>query len=119
MLEVNSRKIRQLELLAPLLSTRYGKVTLTIVPVETKNMPRGSPKPSARGEASRVRKARDLFAKVSNFTLYVYTPKYYEQPGPDRNTVQSNTIVIVLIFTINMNYQFITLTNHTQVYPCV
>ena len=66
-LEVNGRKVRDLEKLSPLLNTRYGKISLTLVPMETKNMSRdrsGQPA-SSRGEASRVRKARDLFAKVS------------------------------------------------------
>ena len=64
MLELNGRKIRNLDLLRPILSTRYGRVTLAVIPVENKNISRmhGG---QIRTEGSRVRKARDLFAKVS------------------------------------------------------
>ncbi len=70
LLELNAKKIRNLELLRPLLNTKYGKITLAVIPIENKNTSRmhGG---QIRTEGSRVRKARDLFSKVSNYNSLV------------------------------------------------
>ena len=61
-LELNGRHIRNLNTANKTLDSRYGKITVALVPVETKNQNRIQEKLASQG--SRVRRARNLFAKV-------------------------------------------------------
>ena len=61
-LELNGRHIRNFDTANKTLDNRYGKVTVALVPVETKNQNRIQEKLAYQG--SRVRRARNLFAKV-------------------------------------------------------
>ena len=61
-LELNGRHIRNLDTANKTLDSRYGKVTVALVPVETKNQNRIQEKLASQG--SRLRRARNLFAKV-------------------------------------------------------
>lgn len=61
-LEVNGQRIFSSEKTNAILASRTGKVVLGVVPVEHREEP-FDPKAASRG--SRVRKARDFFAKVS------------------------------------------------------
>ena len=70
-LEINGRKVRNLDLLRPLLHSRHGKLTLAIIPRENKNAARMDGV-DRRTDGSRVRKARDLFSKVSEIMKLFY-----------------------------------------------
>ena len=68
-LEINGRHIRHLDTVNQTLDSRYGKVTVALIPVEMKNQNRIQEKLASQG--SRVRRARNLFAKVHcyHFTM--------------------------------------------------
>ena len=53
-----------MENILPLLAARIGKITLAVVPVENRNLAEADDRMKSQG-GSRVRKARDLFAKVN------------------------------------------------------
>ena len=61
-MELNGRHLRNLAAANNTLDSRYGKVTVALIPVETKNQNRIQEKLASQG--SRVRRARNLFAKV-------------------------------------------------------
>lgn len=60
-LEVNGQKIYSLETLNALLAVHSGKMILGVVPVEGRG---GASDMRGTSQGSRVRKARDFFAKV-------------------------------------------------------
>ncbi len=61
-LELNGRHVRGRESLPASLSSRYGRLSVAMIPVETQNVNRREEQRAAQG--SRVRRARDLFSKV-------------------------------------------------------
>ena len=82
MLEVNGQHIKNLQLLKPLLSTRYGKITLTLLPIQSsrgvntegrevsmESEGASASAPPGENVGSRVHRARHLFSKVNTSRL--------------------------------------------------
>ena len=62
-MELNGRHIRSLENAVAFLGSRYGRITVAVIPVSSTNKNRRQATLAAQG--SRVRRARELFTKVS------------------------------------------------------
>ena len=71
-LEINGRRVRHADMVRPILNTRRGKLTLAVVAVERKGATREEKR---RTPGSRVKRARDLFAKVRVIKALLFTPK--------------------------------------------
>lgn len=67
MLEINGRKVNDLEEFSALLVSKYGRLTVSVIPVD-QSRAQGAMEDRGVGQASRVRRARDLFAKVNHLS---------------------------------------------------
>ena len=67
MLKINGRPVRNLQRWQAALSAKVGRVTLAMIPIESKDMVTQHVSPQNKGQPSRIRKARDLFSKVRGF----------------------------------------------------
>ena len=99
-MEINGNKVRNLDLVKPLLSTRLGKLTLAVIPVDSHHATRTTSNGAIQPDASRVRKARDLFSRVS-FRSILPTLKYFSMKNTlkDKKIYQGHDWSIKLLLT--------------------